>query len=76
MKTIKLNENQFNRLMELNTTLGSSSPSTVKNISGEVSATAVIDDTNGNKTYGKPKTMDKVQKSLTNQGFLDGKRKW
>lgn len=77
MKTIKLNEKQLYRLFEFNTSLGSDTPSTVEEYPGStVSATANIKDTDGNVTYGKPKTMDKVQDDLTNQSFMDGHRKW
>ena len=77
MKIIKLNESQLQRLLEINTTLGSDSPSTVQEYPGSmVSATANIKDTDGNTTYGKPKTMDKVQRDFTNQSFMDGHHKW
>lgn len=77
MKKIKLKESQFNRLIEINTTLGSDNPSTVQEYpSSTVSATANIIDTDGNYTYGKPKTMDKVQRDLSSQSFMDGRRKW
>lgn len=77
MKTIKINENQLKKLFELNTTLGSDNPSDVHEYQGsQVSPTCTIDDTNGDKTYGKPKTTDKVQKDLTNQNyFWSGHRK-
>lgn len=77
MKTIKLNESQLKRLMEYTSSLGGDAPSTVQEFPGStVSATANIDDTNGDVTYGTPKTTDKVQNDLTNQSFMDGHHKW
>ena len=77
MKKIKLNESQLHRLLEYTSSLGGDSPSTVQEFPGStVSATATIDDANGEVTYGEPKTMDKVQKDLTNQSFMDGHHKW
>ena len=77
MKTIKLNEAQMNRLFEYTSSLGGDSPSTVQEFPGStVSATANIDDSNGEVTYGSPKTMDKVQHDFTNQSFMDGHHKW
>lgn len=77
MKIIKLNESQLYRLLEFNSTLGTDSPTEVQEYPGStVSATANIKDTDGNTTYGKPKTMDKVQRDLSNQSFMDGHHKW
>jgi len=79
MRLIKLTENQMEKLFlyEYSSTIGSDTPNTVQEFPGStVSATANIDDTNGDVTYGKPKTTDKVQHDLTNQSFMDGHRKW
>lgn len=71
MKTIRINEAQFKRLLEIN---GSEAPSfeggDIKEFPGsEVSATENISDSEGNVKYGKPKTTDKVQNSLTTQNY-------
>lgn len=77
MKTIKINENQLKKLFEINTTLGTDNPSDVKEYQGsQVSATVPVKDTNGDTTYGKPKTTDKVSDDLVNQNyFWSGHRK-
>lgn len=73
MKTIRINESQFHRLLEVN---GSEAPSfeggDIKEFPGsEVSATSNITDVEGNPKYGKPKHTDKVQNSLTTQNYFD-----
>jgi len=76
MKTIKLLESQATRLFEL-TTIGDNSPNNIKEYpESTVSATANVKDTDGNTTFGKPKTTDKVQRDLSNQSFMDGHHKW
>lgn len=72
MKTIRINESQFNRLLEVN---GNEAPSfeggDIKEFPGsEVSATSNITDVEGNPKYGKPKHTDKVQNSLTTQNYF------
>lgn len=72
MKTIRINEAQFQRLLEIN---GTEAPSfeggDIKEFPGsEVSATTNISDVEGNPKYGKPKTTDKVQNDLTAQNYF------
>jgi len=76
MKTIKLLESQATRLFEL-TTIGDDTPNNIEEYpSATVAATANVQDTDGNVTFGKPKTTDKVQRDLSNQSFMDGHHKW
>lgn len=71
MKTIKLTESQFNRLMEAN---GSGAPNfnggdLKEYLGSEVSTTANISNQDGEMEYGKPMTTDELQDDMTVQNF-------
>lgn len=72
MKTIRINESQFNRLLEVNDSdVPSFDGGDIKEFPGsEISATTNITDVEGNPKYGKPKTTDKIQNSLTTQNYF------
>ena len=76
MKTIIINEGQFKRILQMN-------EDEVPNFDGgdlkeypssEVTVTNNITNSEGNKKYGKPKTTDKIQKSLTTQNYWGNPR--
>ncbi len=76
MKTIRINEEQFRRILEMN---GSNAPSfeggDIREYPGsEINATSNISDSEGNVKYGKPKTTDKIQKTLTTQNYWGNAR--
>lgn len=77
MKTIKLNENQFIKLLESN---GDGSPNFLNGDlkeypSSEVTTTANVTNSDGELEYGKPTDTDKIQKTLAMQNFwANGRR--
>ena len=76
MKTIRLLESQAQRLFEL-TTIGDDAPNNVQEYPGStVSATANIQDTEGNPTFGHQPTADEVQRMETNPGLNRGRYYW
>ena len=72
MKVIKLNENQFYKLMESNieSNLAGFSNSDLKEFPGsEVSTTAHTTELDGDEKYGNPTTTDKISKEIAPQNF-------
>lgn len=76
MKTIRISEEQFKRLLSIN-------EEDIPNFDGgdlkeypssEVTVTNNITDSEGNKKYGKPKMTDKIQKTLTTQNYWGNPR--